>query len=72
MPGMIIKTQSVKQKCFESTTQSIPRLHKPRIKSYQIRSREDRRLGSVFTLCSMSEVHYVIPLKLLQLTYNVS
>lgn len=72
MPGTIIKTQSVKQKCFESTTQSILRLHKPRIKSYQIRSRKYQLLGSVFTLCSMSGVHYVIPFQLLQLTHDIS
>lgn len=56
-----MKTQSVKQKCFESITQSIQRLYKPQIKSYQIQKRKTdkqynnnhRLFNGAFALCSM-------------------
>lgn len=49
MPRKKIKTQSVKQKCFESITQSIRRLHEPKIKSYQIQKRKTDKLNVIIT-----------------------
>lgn len=49
-PRKKIKTQSVKQKCFESITQSILRLRKPKIKSYLIQKRKTDKPNVIITI----------------------
>lgn len=50
VPRKKIKTQSVKQKCFESITQSIRHLRKPKIKSYPIQKRKTDKPNVIITI----------------------